>query len=300
MNCWLRQRILVESTHQDVGIDKQELISIDKEIEMKLAKHPPNKVLQLADLPRAGLEMSLLPWTLPWLLSAKKGDGSPALMIPGFMGDESSFSIMKLYLNHLGYKAFTWGQGRNLGFRRGRLYRTITRIEELQQQFGQAVNLIGQSLGGVFAREIAKRRPDLIQQVITLGSPFGDPHGTTSTATQLYKTINPDIPESHLSEEEVAMKDRFVEAPPVPQTAIYSRSDGHTHWTGCVQMVAKDAPAENIEVYGSHIGMSVNGLVFYVIADRLALQQDYWKPFDRTGWRAMYYPEPVQVKGIAA
>jgi len=267
---------------------------------MKLAKHPPNRVLQLADIPRAGLEMSLFPWTLPCLLSARKGDGSPVMMIPGFMGDESSFNIMKRYLNHLGYRAFTWGQGRNLGFRRGRLYRTITRIEELQQQFDQPVNLIGQSLGGIFAREIAKRRPDLIQQVITLGSPFGDPNGTTSTATKLYKTINPDVPESHLSEEEITMIDKFVEAPPVPQTAIYSRSDGHTHWTGCVQLKAKDAPAENIEVYGSHIGMSWNGLILYVIADRLALQKGHWKPFNRSGWRSMYFPRPVPIERHAA
>lgn len=262
---------------------------------MKLADRPPGKLLHYTDMPRAVLEMTALPWFVPGLLSVKKGNGQPVVLIPGFMGDASSLKILRYFLDRLGYRSFSWGQGRNVGFRMPIFRRAVARVEEISRRCGKPVNLIGQSLGGVIAREIAKQKPDTVQQVITLGSPFRDPTGVTSNSTKLYKTLNPDVPPGELTEEELVMMEKFLESPPVPQTAVYSKGDGHTHWTGCLQSGKAVAPAENVAVYGSHIGMGWNGLVLYLIADRLAQDAENWQPFNPGSWRKLYYPKSVAV-----
>ena len=79
-------------------------------------------------------------------------------------------------------------------------------------------------------------------------------------------------------------------SPPVPSTAIYSKSDGVVHWTTCMEYEGERA--ENVEVLGSHSGMAFNPLVLHVIADRLAQHPERWKPFVRAGCRGLVYPEP--------
>ena len=81
-------------------------------------------------------------------------------------------------------------------------------------------------------------------------------------------------------------------APPVPSTAIYSRSDGVVHWTTCLEYEGEQA--ENVEVVGSHSGMAFNPTVLSVIADRLAQPEGHWRPFERRGCRALLYPEPAR------
>jgi pimeloyl-ACP methyl ester carboxylesterase len=218
------------------------------------------------------------------------------MMIPGFLSSEKIFTVMNRYLRFLGHHSYTWGLGPNLGLRRGHFFAALSRLESIYEEHGKEVVLIGHSLGGVISRELAKQRPDLVSHVITLGSPFRDPKGTTSTGSAIYHTMNPEVPEEHLSEFERSIMNSTTDAPPVPQSAIYSRADGHTHWTGCIQMEGVGAPLENIEVHSSHIGMTWNGLVLYVIADRLAMKTGAWKAFDRSGWRKKLYPEPVLAK----
>jgi len=122
-----------------------------------------------------------------------------------------------------------------------------------------------------------------VRFVITLGSPFaGAPRA--SNAWQLYELA------SGRRADDRPGRERMKEPPPVPATAIFSRSDGIVAWQGCLE---REGPgAENIEVEGSHSGLGHNPVVLYAIADRLAQPEGRWQPFDRSGLRSLVYPDP--------
>ena len=159
----------------------------------------------------------------------------------------------------------------------------MARLEDLAGRYGRKVSLVGWSLGGVYARELARRQPALVRQVITLGSPFAN-EPKASNAWRLYETMSgrqvDDWPEREV----------MKTPPPVPSTAIYTRTDGIVAWQGCREQ--KSATTENIEVEGSHCGLGHNPVVLYAIADRLALAEGDWWPFDRSGVRSFLYPNP--------
>ena len=147
------------------------------------------------------------------------------------------------------------------------------RIDKIAQSTGRKVSLVGWSLGGVIAREAARRDPQAVRQVISIGSPFsGNPHANHVGSIYTWLSGNAvDSPE--------AMR-RFALGPkplPMPSTAIYSRSDGVTAWENCMAQV--DHQSENIEVHSSHFGMVMNTAVFRIVADRLAQPEDRWAPF---------------------
>lgn len=251
----------------------------------------PSAVLALTELPRALIELGTLPLSAPLLWSAKRGDGHPVLVLPGFVTTDLSTTVLRRFLTRQGYDAHAWELGRNLGPRAiGRQgEKLIARLEAVHDATGKTISLVGWSLGGILARQLARRRPDLVRQVISLGSPFtGDPRATNVWKAYEFltgqKLKDPDtqaqLLESHM-------------VPPVPSTAIYSKADGVVAWQNCLE---PEAPTtENIEVPGSHCGLGVNGLVLYAIADRLAQAEGEWKPFDRSGLKGLLYPASGRV-----
>jgi hypothetical protein len=134
------------------------------------------------------------------------------------------------------------------------------------------------------ARELARQAPHVVRQVITMGSPFtGNPHA--STVSGLYERLTGDV----LDGEQMATRLAAGSTPPpVPSTAIYSRSDGIVPWRNCVE--PRGAQTDNIEVCGSHCGLGVNPAVLFAVADRLAQPEGRWTPFRRDRWRAAVYP----------
>ena len=244
----------------------------------------PSTFLTMTELHRAALEFSTLPLAAPFLSRAPKGDGHSVLVLPGFIAGDTSTDPLRRYLRHLGYDAHAWDLGRNLGphaiGRQGE--KLMERLATIFAASGRKVSLVGWSLGGVMAREISKQAPDMVRQVISLGSPFtGDPFA--SKPTRLYQAITGDLGE------DIAERLRAsTEPPPVPSTAIYSKGDGVVAWQNCVETAA--AQTDNIEVYGSHCGLGVNPSVLYAVADRLALAEGDWTPFQRSGWRTAVYP----------
>jgi pimeloyl-ACP methyl ester carboxylesterase len=247
---------------------------------------PPSALLALTELPRALVEFGSLGLAAPILAGAPRGDGHPVLVLPGFVTTDISTAPLRRFLRGLGYDAHAWELGRNLGpkaiGREGE--KLIARLCEIHETTGQKVSLIGWSLGGVMARQLSRRAPEAVRQVISLGSPFtGHPHATNVWRTyQILTGQRIDDPETRVQLTESALP------PPVPATAIYSREDGVVAWQNCVEPQAPET--DNIEVHGSHCGLGVNPAVLYAVADRLAQPEGDWHPFQRGGLRSLVYP----------
>ena len=118
----------------------------------------------------------------PWLAAAPRGDGHPVLVFPGLLASDLSTQPLRGFLKAHGYAAHGWKQGRNLGLRPGVEADMLDRIDELYERHGRRkVSLVGWSLGGIYARQLAKRVPDKVRCVISLGSPFtGSPKATNA------------------------------------------------------------------------------------------------------------------------
>jgi pimeloyl-ACP methyl ester carboxylesterase len=212
------------------------------------------------------------------LRGAPRGDGHPVLVLPGYWAGDGSTAILRRYLRALGYRSHRWGLGQNLGLSDGVGGRLLERLEALHERHERAVSLVGWSLGGVYARELAKLAPGRVRQVVTLGSPFGmERRGEGDWLRSM--VFGADRAPGHT--------DRIADPPPVPSTAIVSRSDGIAGHHACREAPA--AQAENIEVMGSHIGLGMNPLVLFAIADRLAQREGAWRNFDRRGLRGVLY-----------
>lgn len=236
---------------------------------------PPSLINSMTELPRTLMEMGSLLAAMPLLSMLPKGDHHPVLLLPGFMASDHSTLVLRRYLLRMGYEPLPWKLGRNTGrldLLEGKL---IPRFERLSGTYGCKISIIGQSLGGVYAREIARRFPHSVRQVITLGSPFGTrkASSTNPLVAQLFRH------QSGMTIEE--MRDKLSDVAgelPVPSTAIFSRGDGVVNWRVCREV---DGPVtQSIEVFGSHCGMGFNPLIYFILADRLSLPSGGWRKFD--------------------
>ncbi len=243
---------------------------------------PPSFGLAVTEAHRALVEFAGLVYTRRFLEKMPKGDGHVVAVLPGFLGDDGYSAPLRKYLARQGYEAVGWEQGRNLGPRGDLLDRTLDHLSNLAARSGGKVSLVGHSLGGIYARELAKQMPDDIRQVISLGSPFGEGRHSGSYPSRLFSALNPD--------DEIEIdQDALTLPPPVPTTAVYSKGDGVVNWLTCFQD-GKFKQAQNIQVWGSHCGLTVNPMVWFLLAERLAQAEDAWTPFKSSSWRRLFYP----------
>jgi pimeloyl-ACP methyl ester carboxylesterase len=245
----------------------------------RAAPRPPGPLLMLLE-GRAPLEYLSMFAAYPWLRSLPRGDGHPVMVFPGMGANDLTTWPLRSFLQSLGYVTQAWGQGFNFGPRRGVLQRCADDIRGLSQRTGQPVSLIGWSLGGLYAREMAKEQPALARCVITLGTPFTG-HPKATNAWRVYEWMTGTRVGDPTAIEQIA------KPPPVPTTSIYSRSDGIVSWRCSLN---EPGPiAENIEVHASHVGMGMNPLALYAVADRLAQPMGAWKPFAASGARRWFF-----------
>ena len=233
---------------------------------------------------RAVSELGAFLLLRPWLSFTPRGDGHPVLVLPGLLADDSTTRPLRHFLNGHGYAAQGWRMGRNLGLREGVEASMERRLDELFVcHGGQKVSLVGWSLGGLYARQLARKSPDKVRCLISLGSPFAGAPASTN-AWRVYELA------SGTPIQFPTLVDRdMAETPPVPTTSIFSRSDGVCAWQGCLN---EEGPqAENIEVYGSHCGLGHHPAAVYAVADRLAQPEGGWTKFDRGGLRSFTYPD---------
>lgn len=246
---------------------------------------PPLVALTLLEA-RGLLETALMPAALPWLPVLPKGNGLPVLVLPGFLANDSSTRLLRYWLKKLDYRAYGWEQGRNNGLKEETVASLGEHLQRLHAHHEDPVRVIGWSLGGIYARALAHEYPDLINNVITLGSPFRLPSSVNAiggSVARMYRMFNGDSMGELLSP--VA---RWQYPPPVPSTAIFSRGDGVANWDFCVDKL-DGKQTENIGVPTSHLGMGGNPLVMLLLANRLHGHKEKWQPFEFKGWRRCCY-----------
>lgn len=245
----------------------------------------PSLLLALLEAPRALSEASALWPARRFLERLPPGDGHAVMTLPGFMASDRSLRLMRRYLRSWGYHAQRWELGRNLGTARdGGLQRALdARVRRLYEQSGGKVSLVGWSLGGLLARETARRNSSLVRNVITLGSPLGDPRATS--VWRLIETTSG----SRISDDEIRRRTVRLRRPigGVPTTAIYSKSDAVVSWR--IARLPAGETVESIGVTASHFGMGFNPVIFYLIADRLRQAEGTWQPFEKNGWHKLFF-----------
>ena len=232
----------------------------------------PSPLLLLLEA-RAPWEFASLWLGQRWMRRLPRGDGHPVLVFPGLGANDLSTLPLRKLLTGLGYAPQPWNFGFNLGPRAGVLSACAELARDLHRRHGKPVSLVGWSLGGVYAREVAKLAPEATRCVVTLGTPFTGP-AKANHAWRFYEWVS-----GHRIDDPHERQEQLHVAPPVPTTSIYSRSDGIVSWPCSLN---EDAPhTENIEVFASHIGLGLNPLALTALADRLAQDPAHWRRFDR-------------------
>jgi pimeloyl-ACP methyl ester carboxylesterase len=234
----------------------------------------PSLALYLSEPGRSAADVAALLVAAPWLARSPRGDGHPVLVLPGLLATDASTIVLRRFLGYLGYPVRGWQLGRNLGPTTAIVEAMPAALQRLAERYCQPVSVIGCSLGGIYARQLARQSPDLVRQVITLGSPFAMADPSQSRAQPAFNRN----------------ADRQVRAPadaprrpvrtrplPVPATAIYSRWDGIVAWQTCRE--DPGPTTESVAVHSSHLGFGHNPTALWVVADRPGQDVERWRPF---------------------
>jgi pimeloyl-ACP methyl ester carboxylesterase len=204
------------------------------------------------------------------LRGAPRGDGHPVFVLPGFLTNDSRTRHLRAFLARLGYAVYGWGEGVNWGPTSHAVTSVERRLKEIRRRHGRRVTLIGHSLGGVLARELAKKFPDDVRQVVMLGSPVCLP--TASNLAVFFRML------SRFHSPVLGSDLEAINRPPadvIPVTAIYTRDDGIVAWQSCLEQPG--VRRENIEVHGTHSMLPANPDVLRLVADRLAQPEGNWQ-----------------------
>src|SRR4051812_15972786 len=218
------------------------------------------------------------------LTTARRGDGHPVLVLPGWLTGDPATVPLRIVLRALGHDVSGWSLGRNRG-PTGRVVQDLrARLERLHRSSGRRVSLVGWSLGGLYAQELARAAPASVRGIVTLGSPVTRPAPWVRTVSGIVDR-GPLMP-------------RGVDALPrpwaergslrVPATSVYTRSDGVVHWSSCRYEIR--SRRENVEVRGSHLGLAYNLAVLWLLADRPGMAEGPCTPFPPPPGPGLLFP----------
>jgi len=203
-----------------------------------------------------------LGWSLPRLVRAPRGHGEPVLLIPGFQAPEVSMQPLRRLLRVRGYDAQHWGLGVNRGNVEGYVEQLAPRLRQLAHSHdSERVALVGWSLGGVVARELARENPTLVSSVVTYGSPVvGGPIYTA--AARAYPDAERERIRTMVNERDRSQPIR------TPVAAIFSRGDTIVSWPACIDR--NNPGVTHFEVRSTHFSMGLDPSVWRVVLDQLA------------------------------
>jgi pimeloyl-ACP methyl ester carboxylesterase len=244
----------------------------------------PSAGLYLTEPARGLADLATLPFAAAWLAAAPRGDGHAVLVLPGLLATDMSTALLRQYLRRLRYDVHGWQLGRNVGPTDEVLDGMPRDLASLADRSGGPVSVIGWSLGGIYARELARDHPGLVRQVITLGSPFAltDPRQSRADGTYQRRSY------LHADGARLPTPEQVARPIGVPSTAVYSRLDGIVSWRTCVE--PETALHENVEVRCGHLGFGVDPATLWLIADRLAAPAGPRPPFRAPALLRPLYP----------
>ncbi len=236
--------------------------TFDREARFGLrAPNPARRFLEV----RALAEAALLVPAAPLLLAQHPGDGRQVMLLPGFLTDDRSTWPLRRFLEYLGYEPLPWNLGRNTGQPDVDAGRVIERLAAVRRPH-EPITLIGWSLGGVIAREVARRAPGAVREIITMGTPVEGGPKYTATGDRFAgrQNIDLDALERHIHD----INRQGIDC---PLTIIYSRGDGIVDWRAAIDRY--NPQARHFRVAGSHLGLGVNPLVWRRIARTLSVSR---------------------------
>ena len=253
---------------------------------MAESQRAPSATLLVTEPPRAGLDLAALLATWPALATAPRGDGHPVLVLPGLLTGDPATMLMRRVLRALGHEVSGWSLGLNRG-PTGRVVEELrTRLERLHRDTGRRVTLVGWSLGGLYAQELARAAPGSVRGLVTLGSPVLRRQGWLSDVSRIVDRS------THLPRSAALLPRPWAEPGSlrVPATSVYTRADGVVAWASCRYEIRPRR--ENVEVRGSHLGLAHNPAVLWLLADRLAQREGAWRPFRPPVALRPFFPGP--------
>lgn len=233
----------------------------------------PSPALLATEGPRAGLDFAALLATWPLLAMARRGDGHPVLVLPGWLAGDPATLLLRNVLGALGHNVKGWSLGTNRGPTAKVVEELRTRLGQLHHDSGRRVSLVGWSLGGLYAQELARASPGSVQRLITLGSPVLRRCVWTQHVSRIADRA------THLKGAATLLHRPWAEPGSlrVPATSVFTRGDGIVNWSNCGYDVR--SRRENVEVRGSHLGLAHNPAVIWLLADRLGQRDGRWRPF---------------------
>src|SRR4051812_11616836 len=222
---------------------------------------------------RSGAELLSLGLLSPLLAAGPRGDGHAVLVLPGWMATDWSTHLLRRYLRLLGYQVQGWGPGLNRGATVASVAALREQVKRMAQSSGGPVSIVGWSLGGTFAVELARRNPKNVRQVITLGSALA----WRGTALRRPSVVVDRLADRGRLTGPLLRPWHEAGSLRIPVTAVHSRSDGVVAWRHC--LIPPASRRQNVTVRGSHLGLGHNPAVLYLVADRLAQPVSDWRPF---------------------
>lgn len=213
---------------------------------------------------RSAIEWVTMFGIYPFIPKHKASKNKPVLLMPPYLGNDVSTTFVRNYLRSVGFKTYKWELGVNM-INSKYLPKLVEKLDEIFEKHQEKVSLVGWSGGGIFAKIIANRYPDKVEQLVTIGSPVW---GVKNMKTPLVRML-----EFLRGKTLRARNDKFIheleEIPNVPVTCIYTKTDGLLPWKHCMEAETLRKDIKNIEVFGSHCGMGANASVLLTVANSL-------------------------------
>jgi len=244
---------------------------------------------------RSAIEWTTMFGIYHFIPKHKATQNKPVLLMPPYLGNDISTTFVRKYLKSVGFKTYKWDLGVNM-INSKSLPKLIEKLDEIYEKHQEKVNLVGWSGGGIFAKIIANRHPDKVEQLITIGSPVW---GIQNMQTPLVKMLE-FLRGKTLKERNEKFLRELEEIPNVPITCIYTKTDGLLPWKHCMEAETLRNDINNIEVFGSHIGMGANASVLLTVANSLNTNITGKKPNGITSKiESIFFPEFWTEKGIS-
>jgi hypothetical protein len=294
--------ILLESIYKiedSKGIEKDTISNIVQnfrdEIRRINAQIPPPPLFNMMLETRSVIEWTSMFGLYHFIPKHKSKKAKPVLLMPPYLGNDNSTTFVRKYLKNVGFKTYKWDLGVNM-INSKYLPKLVERLDEIYEKHQEKVSLVGWSGGGIFAKIIANRYPEKVEQLITIGSPVW---GVRNMKTPLVNMLE-FIRGKSLRERNKKFIQELEEIPTVPITCIYTKTDGLVPWKNCMEAETYRDNIRNVEVFGSHIGMGANATVLLTVANALNsnLEKDQEKKIIHKV-ESLFYPKFWEQKGIS-